>query len=45
MNSIMDTMMEYLKEKYPNQRIIFYKTTSASKEEGKHNRDCFYLYN
>lgn len=42
MNSIMDTMMEYLKEKYPNQRIIFYKTTSASGKEGKHNRDCFY---
>ena len=41
-NTIMETMKSYLQEKYPNQKIVFYKSTSSDGEYGKYNRDCFY---
>lgn len=41
-DSIMDSIKIYLEEKFPNQNIVFYKSTSADGEYGKHNRDCFY---
>jgi len=33
---------EYLKKKYLNKKIIFYKTTSKEPVEGKKNREAFY---
>jgi hypothetical protein len=42
MDTIMKEMMEYLSEKYPEKRIVFYKTTSEMGETGKYNRECFY---
>ena len=42
METIMSTIKEYLQEKYPEQNIVFYKSTSADGEYGKYHRDCFY---
>ena len=42
MESIMKRMRIYLEEKYPDKKIVFYKTTSADGDVGKYNRDCFY---
>jgi len=36
------TITGYIKEKYPNKKIITYKTTSNMKDNGKYNRECFY---
>lgn len=42
MNAIMETMRNYLQERFPDKKIVFYKSTSADGEYGKYNRDCFY---
>ena len=39
---IKEQVIGYIKEKYPNKRIVVYQTTSDMGSEGKYNRDCFY---
>jgi len=41
-DTIMKDLYKIIKEKYPNERIIFYKTTSKEEKEGKKNRQAFY---
>ena len=40
--TIKQQLLEYLKEKYKEEDIVFYTTTSEMGEEGKKNRDAFY---
>ena len=40
--TIKEQVIGYIKEKYPNKRIVVYQTTSDMGLEGKYNRDCFY---
>ena len=42
MDTIIEKVVGDIKEKYPDKRIVVYKTTSAMGTEGDKNRDCFY---
>ena len=40
--SIMESMRVSLQERYPDQKIVLYKSTSKDLDHGKYHRDCFY---
>ena len=42
MDTIIEQVVGDIKEKYPDKRIVVYKTTSDMGREGDKNRDCFY---
>ena len=40
--TIMDSMRESLQERYPDQKIVLYRSESKDSDHGKYHRDCFY---